>query len=573
MPPVPLDAAASAPTGPDQRRRGAWDRALELGEAHGYRNAQVTVIAPTGTIGLVMDCDTTGIEPDFADLVKVQEAGRRRLFQDHQPHGARGRCARSATPEAEIEEIIRYAVGYGTLKDAPGINHARLEEKGFTEAALRGAGGDLASAFDIKFAFNKWTLGEEFCTKVLGIARRLDDASFDMLSALGFTKAEIEAANDYCCGAMTLEGAPHLKDRASAGVRLRQSLRAHRQALPLGGEPHPHDGRGPAVHFGRDLQDHQHAQRRRRRGLQGRLHAVLASGPQGQRPLPRRLQAVPAAQLGPARVRRGDETRRTRTVAEQIARRPPPSAPRSSPSGSSSGSSNAPSPSADRLPQRRKGYTQKAIVGGHKVYLRTGEYEDGTLGEIFIDMHKEGAAFRSLMNNFAIAISIGLQYGVPLEEYVEAFTFTRFEPSGMVEGNDAIKMATSVLDYIFRELAISYLGRSDLAHAEPADVLPDSLGRGANEGDLPQEERDTVAETVRLVASTGYVRNQFLVLNGGAERRRGESNRRGRLRAPRHCRAPTMRLPEPWAAPKPLPSRPQSSNGSTCAWSACARHA
>jgi ribonucleoside-diphosphate reductase alpha chain len=169
-----------------------------------------------------------------------------------------------------------------------------------------------------------------------------------------------------------------------------------------------------------------------------------------------------------------------------------------------------------RLPQRRKGYTQKAIVGGHKVYLRTGEYVDGGLGEIFIDMHKEGAAFRSLMNNFAIAISIGMQYGVPLEEYVEAFTFTRFEPSGMVEGNEAIKMSTSVLDYIFRELAISYLGRNDLAHVEPADVMPDTLGRGASESDLPEQARKNVAETVRLVASTGYVRNQFLVLDGGA---------------------------------------------------------
>ncbi|MEE9210595.1 MAG: vitamin B12-dependent ribonucleotide reductase, partial [Kiloniellales bacterium] len=170
-----------------------------------------------------------------------------------------------------------------------------------------------------------------------------------------------------------------------------------------------------------------------------------------------------------------------------------------------------------RLPQRRKGYTQKATVGGHKVYLRTGEYVDGGLGEIFIDMHKEGSAFRALMDSFAIAISMGLQYGVPLEEYVDAFTFTRFEPSGMVEGNEAIKMATSVLDYIFRELAISYLGRNDLAHAEPDDMLPDSLDRGAGEGGLPVVEHATVAENLRRVASTGYVRNRFLVLDGGAK--------------------------------------------------------
>jgi ribonucleoside-diphosphate reductase alpha chain len=171
----------------------------------------------------------------------------------------------------------------------------------------------------------------------------------------------------------------------------------------------------------------------------------------------------------------------------------------------------------ERLPQRRKGYTQKAIVGGHKVYLRTGEYEDGRVGEIFVDMHKEGAAFRSLMNNFAIAISIGLQYGVPLEEFVEAYTFTRFEPSGLVEGNDAIKMSTSVLDYIFRELAISYLGRSDLGHVEQADLQPDGLGRGEIQGELPTSGSDAAyaaAAAVSRIASVGYVRSNLYVLNG-----------------------------------------------------------
>ncbi|MBT4464093.1 MAG: vitamin B12-dependent ribonucleotide reductase, partial [Rhodospirillaceae bacterium] len=178
-----------------------------------------------------------------------------------------------------------------------------------------------------------------------------------------------------------------------------------------------------------------------------------------------------------------------------------------------------------RLPHRRKGYTQKAVVGGHKVYLRTGEYEDGRLGEIFIDMHKEGAAFRSLMNNFAIAISIGLQYGVPLEEFVEAFTFTRFDPSGIVEGNDTIKMATSILDYLFRELAVSYLGRNDLAHVEPDDLAPDSIGRGIGEGELPSEADSEAMEAVERIASKGYVRSKFLVIKGakgyGEERMAG----------------------------------------------------
>src|SRR4029079_7679428 len=156
----------------------------------------------------------------------------------------------------------------------------------------------------------------------------------------------------------------------------------------------------------------------------------------------------------------------------------------------------------EKLPDRRKGYTQKAVVGGHKVYLRTGEYDDGKLGEIFIDMHKEGAAFRSLMNNFAIAISIGLQYGVPLEEFVDAFTFTRFDPAGPVEGNSSVKMATSILDYIFRELAISYLGRNDLAHAEPHDILPDAMGDGDKAEKLLQIAEKTVSQ--------GYIRSSNL---------------------------------------------------------------
>ena len=171
-----------------------------------------------------------------------------------------------------------------------------------------------------------------------------------------------------------------------------------------------------------------------------------------------------------------------------------------------------------RPPHRRKGYTQKATVGGHKVYLRTGEYEDGRLSEIFIDMHKEGAAFRSLMNNFAIAISIGLQYGVPLEEYVESFTFTRFDPSGMVTGNDTIKMATSILDYIFRELAVSYLGRNDLAHVEPKDLYPDAIGEGATEGNFQNTAHADTMEVVHKVASRGYMRNNLRLISGALDR-------------------------------------------------------
>ena len=172
---------------------------------------------------------------------------------------------------------------------------------------------------------------------------------------------------------------------------------------------------------------------------------------------------------------------------------------------------NRPQQSARKLPERRKGYTQKAIVGGHKVYLSTGEYADGSLGEIFIDMHKEGAGFRAMMNNFAIAVSVGLQYGVPLDEFVEAFTFTRFEPAGMVQGNDSIKNATSILDYIFRELAVSYLDRTDLAHVKPGGTSFDELGRGEEEGKrnfTEVAEPNPSLDFLKQISSTGYLRKR-----------------------------------------------------------------
>jgi ribonucleoside-diphosphate reductase alpha chain len=185
----------------------------------------------------------------------------------------------------------------------------------------------------------------------------------------------------------------------------------------------------------------------------------------------------------------------------------------------------------ERMPDRRKGYTQKAVVGGHKVYLRTGEYDDGRLGEIFIDMHKEGAALRSLLNNFAIAVSLGLQYGVPLDEYVDAFTFTRFEPSGPVQGNDSIKYATSILDYVFRELAVSYMERFDLAHVDPTGEGFDALGKGVEEGRPSPDTRYvskglTRSRTDRLKVMSGGGEASTSPATGGSS---GESARGGAL--------------------------------------------
>jgi ribonucleoside-diphosphate reductase alpha chain len=508
--PVPLDMANCADLALVQAAKRAWDQALSLGVQHGYRNAQASVIAPTGTIGLVMDCDTTGIEPDFA-LVKFKKlagGGYFKIINRLVPDALRA----LKYDEAQIDAIITYAVGYGTLKTAPAIHHAALIQKGFTEAALESLEQQLRTAFDIKFAFNKYALGEAFCKETLRLTdAQLNDPGFDMLVALGFSRTEIEAANTYCCGAMTLEGAPHLKeehlavfDCASPCGRLgTRSLSADSHIRMVASAQSFISG---SISKTINMPNNASVEACKdaymlswRLGL--KANALYRDGSKLSQPLSASLLddegetaesiiEAPAAQRATIAAAAISE-RVIERVVERIREIKRMS-----------------------LPHRRKGYTQKAVIGGHKVYLRTGEFEDGKLGEIFIDMHKEGAAFRSLMNNFAIAISIGLQYGVPLEQFVESFTFTRFEPSGMVEGNEAIKMATSILDYIFRELAISYLGRNDLAHAEPGDMLGDAMGKGVEEGLPGYGQPSNVESVVSRVASTGYVR-RLLVLNGG----------------------------------------------------------
>ncbi|MGH6989939.1 MAG: vitamin B12-dependent ribonucleotide reductase [Stellaceae bacterium] len=512
IPPVPLDAIHCPEGVLIEAARRAWDMALALGERHGYRNAQVSVLAPTGTIGLAMDCDTTGIEPDFA-LVKFKKlagGGYFKIINRMVPEALR---VLGYEPDA-IETITRYAVGHGTLAAAPAINHETLKAKGFNAAALEALEGTLGAAFDIKFAFNKWTLGEAYCKAAFGFVQaQLDDPTFDMLVALGFSRAEIEAANTYCCGAMTLEGAPNLKpehlpvfDCANPCGRIGKrslSWEAHIRMMAAA-QPFISGAISKTINManGATVEDCKNAYLLSwQLGL--KANALYRDGAKLSQPLQAMLveddrddddAVADLMERSPAeRVPLVAERIVERIIERAIAER-------------------------KRLPQRRKGYTQKAVVGGHKVYLRTGEYEDGSLAEVFIDMHKEGSAFRSLMNNFAIAISIGLQYGVPLEEFVEAFTFTRFEPSGIVEGNDTIKMATSLIDYIFRELAISYLGRNDLAHVQPADLTPDTVGKGQGESNLPDGAaggRSSDGIVPRGVAA-GYMRSRLTLLRGGA---------------------------------------------------------
>jgi ribonucleoside-diphosphate reductase alpha chain len=481
--PVPLDHAAC----PDPRliaaAQRAWDRAIELGQEHGYRNAQATVIAPTGTIGLVMDCDTTGIEPDFA-LVKFKKlagGGYFKIINQAVPEALRVLGYR----ESHIAEIEAYAVGHGSLAQAPAINHASLKAKGFTEQALQKLDEALKTAFDIKFAFNKWTLGEDFVTGVLKVpADALNEPAFDLLVHLGFSKKDIEAANEHVCGAMTLEGAPHLNpahlpvfDCANPCGRKGKrylSVESHIHMMAAS-QPFISGAISKTINMPNEASvEDCKASYMLSWKLALKANALYRDGSKLSQPLNSQLLAddVDDADEVAEQLVSKPQAARASLTAERIVERIIERA-----------------REREKLPGRRKGYTQKASVGGHKVYLRTGEYDDGRLGEIFIDMHKEGAAFRSLMNNFAIAISLGLQYGVPLEEYVEAFTFTRFEPAGLVQGNETIKNATSILDYIFRELAVSYLERNDLAHVDPAEIV----GGGTALGSSDEETDDDLA--------------------------------------------------------------------------------
>ena len=518
--PVPLDHANCPDKLLSARAGAAWDRAVKLGEEHGYRNAQTSVVAPTGTIGLVMDCDTTGIEPDFA-LVKFKKLAGGGYFK----------IINRAVPDAlrtlgydagQIAEIADYAVGHNTLAGAGAINHESLKDKGFTSRELSAIEEGLGSAFDIKFVFNKWTLGEEFCTGTLKLTNeQLDDLNFDLLAAIGFSRADIAAANLYVCGAMTLEGAPHLKpehlavfDCANPCGRLGKRYLAVDSHIRMmaAAQPFISGAISKTVNMPNDATVEECLAAYMLSWKLGlKANALYRDGSKLSQPLSSSLIAdededaeeaiekIAATQPASQRAEIVAERIVERIIERQFER--------------------------EKLPSRRKGYTQKAIVGGHKVYLRTGEYDDGRIGEIFIDMHKEGAAFRAMMNNFAIAISLGLQYGVPLEEYVEAFTFTRFEPAGMVQGNDTIKNATSILDYVFRELAVSYLDRDDLAHVSPAETAFDALGKGVQEGKPVSDGGPAPAAPVGVPASqylsSGYLRHRVpsnvVVMPGSAQ--------------------------------------------------------
>ncbi|MEA2664992.1 MAG: ribonucleoside-diphosphate reductase alpha chain [Candidatus Eremiobacteraeota bacterium] len=444
-----------------QLARTTWDHAVAIGEIAGYRNAQTTCIAPTGTIGLVMDCDTTGIEPDFA-LVKFKKLAGGGYFkivnQSVEPA-----LRRLGYSNEQIAAIETFAKGTNTLVGTPHVNRATLRAKGFTDEIIDRVEAGLVGAFEIGFVFNQHVLGEDFCRSVLGMTdAQLADWNHSILrDTLGFSQAQIEEASDVICGRMTLEGAPFLKNEhlpvfdcatpcGKHGARYIRPL-AHVDMMAAA-QPFISGAISKTINLPQTatVADVKEAYRYSWEKMVKAV-ALYRDGSKLSQPLAGSYDIgdgddgdLPqAAYETPIQIAE-------RIVYRYIAKR-------------------------RKMPDRRGGYTQKAVIGGHKVYLRTGEYDDGTIGEIFVDMHKEGAAFRSLMNNFAIAVSLGLQHGVPLEEYVDAFTFTRFEPNGPVVGHANIKMATSILDYIFRELAVSYLGRYDLAQVQPSQAV-DAMG-------------------------------------------------------------------------------------------------
>ncbi len=490
------DIAPGCPLRLLEAARTDWDEAVRFGDAYGYRNAQATVLAPTGTIGLLMDCDTTGIEPDFS-LVKFKKLAGGGYFKIVNQSVTRALRGLGYT-ESQITGIDQYVRGTMTLQGGPGIDPAALREKGFTEEDLKKVEAALPGAFSLDGAVTPWTLGEGALAR-LGISKeRSMQPGFSLLRELGFSRGVIEHATDVICGRMTVEGAPHLLDQhlpifdcanrcGRDGKRFIEPMghvRMMAAAQPFISGAISKTVNLPAETIEQDI-DHLYKSSWKM-GL--KAVAVYRDGSKRSQPLSssgdgenksekkEKGSPVPFAEkpLEPVAAASSaiPATPETRVAAEFLAQ---------------------PAMKRERLPQKRGGFTQEARVGGQKIYLRTGEYEDGRLGEIFIDMHKEGAAFRSMMNCFAIAVSLGLQYGVPLDEYVDCFTFTRFDPHGHTD-HPNVRFSTSIVDYVFRVLAMEYLGRLDMVQVPPQVAMAAAVEAAIEEAEAGEAEDEAAEE-------------------------------------------------------------------------------
>ncbi|MGZ3707687.1 MAG: vitamin B12-dependent ribonucleotide reductase, partial [Bdellovibrionota bacterium] len=468
--------AGKAPAELVSAARQDWDVALKLGEKYGFRNSQVTVLAPTGTIGLLMDCDTTGVEPDFA-LVKFKKlagGGYFKIVNQSVPPALKN----LGYTDSQIAEILKYLLGTMALEGTPHVNREWLLAKGFAAAEIDKLEKRLPGTFELSSAFTKFGLDEAVLKRIGVPASELDKPTFNFLRWAGLTEAQIAEANEAICGTMTVEGAPHLRDEHLAVFDCANKCgnKGKRFIAPMGHvrmmaatQPFLSGAISKTVNLPNEttvdeIQDIYY------QGWKLGLKAIALyrDGCKLSQPLSAKSdKAEKAAEP---------------TVAPAIA-----AAAQAAPVGAQLTFA----PVRRKLPAKRMGFTQEAGVAGHKVYLRTGEYADGTLGELFIDMHKEGAAYRSMMNCFAISVSLGLQYGVPLKEFVDKFTFTRFEPSGIVDGHPNVKMATSIVDYIFRVLGMEYLGRTDFVPVKPAVDL--TAAKGAASMVYPKDTAKTLA--------------------------------------------------------------------------------
>ena len=444
--------------------QASWDGAVELGEKYGYRNAQATVLAPTGTIGLLMDCDTTGVEPDFALMKFKKLAGGGYMKIANQSIGP----ALSALgySDQETSDIIQYVIGSMSLNGSPFINNETLKEKGLNDNDIASIESSLPGAFEIQHAFNVFVVGEETMQRLNISEEDYTSFDFNLLEELGFTKTEIAEANKYICGTQTIEGAPHLQDKdlsvfdcankcGKDGERFIHYM-GHVKMMAAA-QPFISGAISKTVNMPNEatIEDIENCYFESS-GLGIKAIAIYRDGSKASQPLS-------------ASSDDGESDESDPQVSEIIENESMlmhgnyPSG--TSPSKAYAGTTRP----RFLLPERREGWTQEAKIAGHKVYLRTGEYPDGTLGEIFIDIAKEGATLKGVLGCFAIAVSKGLQYGVPLEEFVDTFTFQTFEPRGMVEGHENIKMSNSIVDYVFRALGLEYLNRTDIVQNPPKD--------------------------------------------------------------------------------------------------------
>jgi len=539
--------------------RHSWDRALLLGTEHGFRNAQATLLAPTGTIGLLMDCDTTGVEPDFA-LVKFKKLSGGGYFKIANQSVAPALKNLGYNP-AQVNDIIRYVLGTLSLDGAPHINRDSLLAKGLHDADIAKIEKALPGVFELPFAFNVWTLGEDALVRLGLTQEEWTKPGFNLLRAIGFSQQQIDEANDVICGMQTIEGAPHLKDKHLPIFDCANRCGKHGQRfihymghvrMMAATQPFLSGAISKTINMPNeatvaDIENAYHESWK----LGIKAMALYRDGSKLSQPLSSKSDKAAEAEKDDEGDERAAEIAALKAELAEMQK----IAAQLDPAQAANPRTVTTNfrPTRRTLPAKRGGFTQEARVASHKIYLRTGEYDDGQLGEIFVDLHKEGAAMRSLMNCFAIAVSKGLQYGVPLQEFVDTFTFTRFEPQGMVDGHPNIKMATSIIDYVFRVLGLEYLNRTDLVQVPPqesATNFGEMLPPEAKSSAAPLAASPTASPAIAPTSGNGNGRAH---VNGNGNGHKNGSHAAPKVEAQAQAQAETA-APQASVATEPAPA-------------------